>query len=269
MNKKFPSTILNLLELLIVSLLISSIFGAIITLSGVDVEIGGTILFIILGLITVFYIWIRNGKRFSFDFNLRLPKIKWIFYSFLFVATLEVSLVYPLSFLINFLIQKDQSQSSYIELFSILAFAAVFIGPLVEELIFRGIILNVLKVKYGNKLALIVSSVLFSVVHVNPNQIAVGLVIGFILGYIFILTNSLAFVILLHSMANLTNILIGKFFIKDVAKENLNSYMIYGEFSFFIMGIGALICSYLFWKFWNCRGELEGLRDLHKEETGL
>jgi membrane protease YdiL (CAAX protease family) len=161
------------------------------------------------------------------------------------VATLEVSLVYPLSFLINFLIQKGQSQSSYTELFSILAFGAVFIGPLVEELIFRGIILNVLKVKYGNKLALIVSSVLFSVVHVNPSQMAVALVIGLILGYIFILTNSLAFVILLHSMSNLTNILIGKFFMKDVAKENLNSYMIYGEFSFFIVGIAVLICSYL------------------------
>jgi membrane protease YdiL (CAAX protease family) len=269
MNKKFPSTILNVLELLIVPYLVSGIFFMVILFSGVDDQLATTILFGLWGLNIILYDWIRNGKRFSFDFNLRLPKIKWIFYSFLFVATLEVSLVYPLSFLINFLIQKDQSQSSYTELFSILAFGAVFIGPLVEELIFRGIILNVLKVKYGNKLALIVSSVLFSVVHVNPSQMAVALVIGLILGYIFILTNSLAFVILLHSMSNLTSILIGKFFIKDVAKENLNSYMIYGEFSFFIMGIAVLICSYLFWKFWNGRGELEGLRDLHKQETGL
>lgn len=269
MNKKFPSTILNVLELLIVPYLISGIFFMVILFSGMDDQLAATILIGLWGLNIILYAWIRNGKRFSFDFNLRLPKIKWIFCSFLFVATLEMSFVYPLGFLINFLIQKDQSQSSYTELFSILAFGAVFIGPLVEELIFRGIILTVLKVKYGNKLALIVSSVLFSVVHVNPNQMAVSLVIGLILGYIFILTNSLAFVILLHSMSNLTSILIGKFLIVDVAQEDFSNYMIYGEFSFFIMGIAALICSYLLWQFWKRRVELEGLRDCHKEETCL
>lgn len=269
MNKKFPSTILNVLELLIVPYLISGIFFMVILFSGIDDQLAATILIGLWGLNIILYAWIRNGKRFSFDFNLRLPKMKWIFYSFLFVATLGIALVYPLSFLINFLIKKDQSQSSYIELFSILAFGAVFIGPLVEDLIFRGIILNVLKVKYGNKLALVVSSILFAIIHIHPAEVITALLMGLVLGYIFIKTNSFSFVILLHSMSNLTSILIGKFLIVDVAQEDFSNYMIYGEFSFFIMGIAALICSYLLWQFWKRRVELEGLRDCHKEETYL
>jgi hypothetical protein len=55
MNKKFPSTILNVLELLIVPYLVSGIFFMVILFSGVDDQLATTILFGLWGLNIILY----------------------------------------------------------------------------------------------------------------------------------------------------------------------------------------------------------------------
>jgi membrane protease YdiL (CAAX protease family) len=55
-------------------------------------------------------------------------------------------------------------------------------GPIMEEIIFRGAVLNRLKV-HGENFAIVISSLLFGMVHVYPMQAIFAFAVGIILGY--------------------------------------------------------------------------------------
>ncbi len=84
----------------------------------------------------------------------------------------------------------------------ILFYVSVSVLPaLVEEFAFRGVILNILR-KYSDGLAILVSSVMFGLMHGNFTQIPFALVVGLILGYIAVKTNSLIPGIIIHFLNN-------------------------------------------------------------------
>jgi membrane protease YdiL (CAAX protease family) len=55
-------------------------------------------------------------------------------------------------------------------------------GPIMEEIIFRGAVLNRLKA-HGENFAIVMSSILFGMIHVYPMQAIFAFVVGLILGY--------------------------------------------------------------------------------------
>jgi membrane protease YdiL (CAAX protease family) len=55
-------------------------------------------------------------------------------------------------------------------------------GPIMEEIIFRGAVLNRLKV-HGENFAIVISSLLFGMIHVYPMQAIFAFAVGIILGY--------------------------------------------------------------------------------------
>ena len=65
---------------------------------------------------------------------------------------------------------------------SIILFTCI-VGPVFEEILFRDIILNLLKI-LGNKSAIIISSILFGIYHGNIEQAIYAILIGIILGYV-------------------------------------------------------------------------------------
>ncbi len=75
-----------------------------------------------------------------------------------------------------------------------------FVGPIVEELIYRGFVMRSLE-KYGKSFAVIVSSVFFGVMHQNFVQSVFAVIAGFILGYVA-MNYSLKWSILLHIVNN-------------------------------------------------------------------
>lgn len=79
---------------------------------------------------------------------------------------------------------------------------AVVIGPIVEEVLFRGVLLNKLAVKFGIKKGIVFSSLLFMVFHINSFFIP-QLIGGVLLGIIYIKTKQLIYPILAHSLNNL------------------------------------------------------------------
>lgn len=84
----------------------------------------------------------------------------------------------------------------------ILFFVTVAIVPaLVEEFAFRGIILGSLR-KHSDSLAVLVSGVVFGLMHGNFAQIPFAIVVGLILGYITVKTNSLLPAIIIHFLNN-------------------------------------------------------------------
>jgi membrane protease YdiL (CAAX protease family) len=81
----------------------------------------------------------------------------------------------------------------------------VIVAPILEELIFRGIILNGFLKRYSPFYAILFSSLLFGIGHVNPSQIIVASLAGAFLGWVFYKTKSLLLCILLHFVNNCTS----------------------------------------------------------------
>lgn len=79
----------------------------------------------------------------------------------------------------------------------------VVIAPVIEELIFRGLILQGLRKNYHAVTAVLVSALMFSLFHLNPWQMPATFILGVLLGWLMIRTNSILLAILGHSLNNL------------------------------------------------------------------
>jgi len=85
----------------------------------------------------------------------------------------------------------------------ILAIIVIGIIPaLTEELFFRGLILDGLKNNYSGRKAIIISALLFGIIHLNPWQFLGGFIIGLISAWICIKTNSILLSIYIHFFNN-------------------------------------------------------------------
>ena len=91
--------------------------------------------------------------------------------------------------------------SEFFSLIIILILFAIAV-PIVEELLFRGLLLDTLTETYGSWTSIFISSAIFAVLHVYPLSIVNAFWGGMIYGYLRIRTNSLWPGILLHALWN-------------------------------------------------------------------
>lgn len=85
----------------------------------------------------------------------------------------------------------------------LILFVAI-IGPIFEELIFRGYLLKKLRV-YGDKTAIIYCAIAFGLFHTNVSQILFAGVIGAILAYVVVKSNNIKYSIIIHILVNLSS----------------------------------------------------------------
>ncbi len=78
---------------------------------------------------------------------------------------------------------------------------AGFLGPVIEEYIFRHKLLNRLRV-FGDKAAIIYTALMFGFMHGNVTQFLYASAIGMILGYVAIRTGQMRYNCLLHILIN-------------------------------------------------------------------
>lgn len=83
-----------------------------------------------------------------------------------------------------------------------LIISTVILAPVIEEFIFRGIILNKWAEKSSNIRALIISSLLFGLLHIG-SFIIPQFIGGLLYGIVYIKTKKLVYPILMHSINNL------------------------------------------------------------------
>jgi membrane protease YdiL (CAAX protease family) len=83
----------------------------------------------------------------------------------------------------------------------------VIAAPILEELIFRGIMLDGLLRKYSPIKSILISSLLFGLVHLNPWQFIAGLFLGVFMGWVYYKSKSLSFTIIIHAAVNLSGFL--------------------------------------------------------------
>jgi membrane protease YdiL (CAAX protease family) len=79
----------------------------------------------------------------------------------------------------------------------------VIIAPVVEELIFRGVIMYGLMRNYSKAKAIFFSGLLFALFHLNPWQFPATFILGILLGWIMIRTKNIGLAIIGHAINNL------------------------------------------------------------------
>lgn len=80
--------------------------------------------------------------------------------------------------------------------------AACLLAPVLEEMLFRGIILRSFLAQYSSRAAIIGSALIFGAAHLNLYQFFAGFTVGVVLAWLYQRTRSLWPGILLHSALN-------------------------------------------------------------------
>ncbi|EHJ02209.1 Abortive infection protein [Clostridium sp. DL-VIII] len=124
------------------------------------------------------------------------------------------------------------SQTVYLILF--LTYVCL-VGPILEEIIFRGFILKSMQ-RYGNLTAIIVSSILFSMFHLNLVQFINPILMGIILAFIATKSKSIVPSIIVHVFNNTIN-----FAITGISLLNMPIVDVLVGVIYFLIGIAALL----------------------------
>ena len=94
----------------------------------------------------------------------------------------------------------------------IIAIILVGIVPAItEEMFFRGVILNGFKRNYSDKKAILMSALLFGIIHLNPWQFVTAFIIGIITAWIYIKTESIILCIYMHLFNNTIGVIALKY----------------------------------------------------------
>jgi membrane protease YdiL (CAAX protease family) len=88
----------------------------------------------------------------------------------------------------------------------ILSAYTVVVAPVCEELLTRGLIMRSLK-PYGAGFSIVISAMVFGMMHVNPRQMPYAFVLGLALGYISHTTGSILTTTVLHAIFNGTSMI--------------------------------------------------------------
>ncbi len=96
-------------------------------------------------------------------------------------------------------------------------------APVLEETLFRGVILKSLLKKHQPWKAILYSAIAFGIFHLNPWQFLYATVVGIYLGYIYWKTKSLFYPILIHFMLNATSFVAGQYYDPDQNLEDILS----------------------------------------------
>ena len=117
-----------------------------------------------------------------------------------------------------------------------------FIGPIAEELLFRGLLLRILK-PYGKRFAILASAILFGLLHGNVIQIPFAAAVGLVLGYVT-LEYSIVWAIVFHIYNNfILSDLLGR--LTDALPNGVGDMLVFAIL--LIAGIIALALIIIHW----------------------
>lgn len=120
-------------------------------------------------------------------------------------ALMGISMIFLLDFLLsifdflpNWLEESfDLLESDYIGIL-----AVSVLGPILEEMLFRGAITRELLKHYKPMNAILISGLIFGLFHINPAQVLPAMLIGFVLAWLYWRTKSIVPGIVIHIINN-------------------------------------------------------------------
>lgn len=141
--------------------------------------------------------------------------------------------------IMNSYIQSSKSLSQGNMIVNVIAIAIV--APIVEELIFRGLVLTRFQKGMPTVVAAILSSLLFGLVHGQILWMSYAFVLGLILSFVFIRTKSLVSSILLHFAFNSFSACLMVLKIEEFQDNLIPAFIIIGSVVFIISLILILV----------------------------
>ncbi len=125
--------------------------------------------------------------------------------------------------------------------------AVVITAPLLEELLFRGMIMRGLLRQYSPGYAIGISAFVFGLFHLYPHHIIYAGAMGVVLGYVYYRTNSLWLVIFMHFINNGFSWAAGLVAPDFAGQSTPEVYGIAGALGIsLVLGLVAVGCWYLF-----------------------
>ncbi|WMJ24152.1 CPBP family intramembrane glutamic endopeptidase [Paludicola sp. MB14-C6] len=116
------------------------------------------------------------------------------------------------------------------------------VGPIFEEIIFRGFLLKSLQ-KYGSMFAIILTSILFSLFHGNLVQFIPPFLMGIVLGILTVKANTIIPAIVAHIINNSISMLLGYLFPEG------SKYSGFVDYIYIVVGVLIIVvATILYWK---------------------
>lgn len=142
---------------------------------------------------------------------------------------------------INYEVTKPENPQGFFG-FLLSLLSSVAIPALIEEFTCRGILLGHLK-KHGEGFAIVVSALLFGLMHGNFEQIPFAFLVGLVLGFITLKSGTIWIAVAVHGFNNLISVLFQYVFSAFSQNAQNIGYNIYLLFSM-VLGIFALFLFY-------------------------
>ena len=218
----------------------------------IDVEASLFIYYLVAVGITFWIVYaIRKRKTDATSFNLKVENKRIIPFVIIAAIALLFGIISPISDLIPMpeVIKKAFANLATQDGFFSFLYM-VIAAPIFEELIFRGIMLDGLLKRYSPIKAILISSFLFGLVHLNPWQFIAGLFLGMFMGWVYYKTKSLSFTIIIHASVNLTGFLTRYFSDFDPTDMNKTLVESYGgilNLVFVIVGCISILAISLYY----------------------
>lgn len=121
-------------------------------------------------------------------------------------------------------------------------FLISIIGPIFEEIIFRKILID-RTIKYGAKVSIIISAVIFGFIHGNLNQFFYAFLIGGFFAYVYIKTGSIKYSIILHIITNIMGSIVSIFIVSSadaITQGSFTAFDLVGVAIYLIIVLGSL-----------------------------
>lgn len=84
------------------------------------------------------------------------------------------------------------------------------VGPVFEELLFRGLVFGELRKIATVRLAIVIQALIFGIYHINPVQGTYAFLIGLLLGYIYYRSSSIVAPMIVHVTINTSSVVAGR-----------------------------------------------------------
>lgn len=208
---------------LLIMIIFSIILGIILEINGIEYSLENTFVYIMTIIVSAVVslggvIWyVVKTKELDWEY-VRGNNVKSGF-SYFKIAILMTGLAIFLSEIDNFLQRIIPRSEAYMETFQnlmdkniVLVFIALcIVAPLLEETLFRGIILRGLLKNLEHWSAIFFSAFLFGLLHLNIWQGIDAFIIGIFIGWLFFKTGSLQVAVFAHFISNIFIVLAVKY----------------------------------------------------------
>lgn len=213
--------IISLLAPVLVSLLIFLVGSAIISAVGLDLESSLNSLWFniissfltsltFLGVYLIYNKVCKIDNR-AVDFNFKIG-----YKDYLIAVAMGIISLFGFQQLISLIdmgwvalgVVPQQLVISSFGMFALYTFTSAITPAIVEEIVFRGMILNGLRTKFNDISAIFLSALMFALMHGNLQQLVYPFVLGLILGWLKLRTGSIIPCMIVHFTSNFLTILL-------------------------------------------------------------